>query len=216
MKYQKLLCRIVLYAVGLLILAFGVAFSVNSNLGVSPINSLPYVSSRIIGFDMGTCVVAVFLMYILVQIAILRKEFKWIDLSQIFFSSLFGYFVDFSKRVLGDFSIPTYAGQLIMLAISIVFVAIGVATYMEAKLVNMPMEGMILAIVKKLPKLAFHNAKIILDCFVVIIAAILSLVFLGGLYGVREGTVLCALLVGRLMGPIQKVLRPTVHKICFG
>ena len=44
--------RVILYAVGLLFMAFGVAFSVNSNLGVSPVNSLPYVISKIIHMDL--------------------------------------------------------------------------------------------------------------------------------------------------------------------
>ena len=40
-------------------------------------------------------------------------------------------------------------------------------------------------------------------------------VFLHGLYGVREGTILCALLVGSAMKPIQKVLLPVMNRICF-
>ena len=48
--------RILLYCVGLMFLAFGVAFSVNSNLGVSPVNSLPYVISLILKVDLGRCV----------------------------------------------------------------------------------------------------------------------------------------------------------------
>ena len=36
------------YAAGLLFMAFGVAFSVNSGLGVSPVNSLPYVVSLVL------------------------------------------------------------------------------------------------------------------------------------------------------------------------
>ena len=42
----------------------------------------------------------------------------------------------------------------------------------------------------------------------------LSFVFLGKLDGIREGTVICALLVGKLMKPMQKVLKPAVEKIC--
>ena len=38
--------RILVYCVGLFILATGVAFSVNGNLGVSPVNSLPFVVSQ--------------------------------------------------------------------------------------------------------------------------------------------------------------------------
>lgn len=38
-------------------MALGVAFSVNSNLGVSPVNSLPYVISKIIHMDLAKWIV---------------------------------------------------------------------------------------------------------------------------------------------------------------
>ena len=70
MKFVK---RIVIYLAGLFFVALGVAFSVNSNLGVSPVNSLPYVVSRILGKDLGTCVTVIFIGYILIQILLLRR-----------------------------------------------------------------------------------------------------------------------------------------------
>lgn len=208
--------RVLIYMLGLLCLAFGVALSINSNLGVSPVNSLPYVVSLITGKDMGSCVILIFSLYILVQILILRKEFRWINLTQLVFSTLFGYFVDFAKWVVGDFAIPTYAGQLVMLVASIVLVAVGVCLYMDVELVNMPMEGMTHAIAEKIfRKMAFHDVKVIMDCTVVVIGIGLSFVFLGELKGIREGTVLCALLVGKVMKPMQKVMLPAIKRICF-
>lgn len=70
MKFVK---RIVIYLAGLFFVALGVAFSVNSNLGVSPVNSLPYVVSRILGKDLGTCVTVIFIGYILIQILLLER-----------------------------------------------------------------------------------------------------------------------------------------------
>ena len=202
------------YAAGLLFMAFGVAFSVNSGLGVSPVNSLPYVVSLVLGVDMGSCVIGVFCCYVLAQIVIYRRDFKWVNLTQILFSTLFGYFVDFAKAVVGDFSLPTYPGQLIMLAVSMIFVALGVCLYMDAGLVNMPMEGMTSAIAERIVKKPFHDVKVAVDCLAVGAAILLSFVGLGGLEGIREGTLLCALLVGKMMKPMQKVLAPLVDRIC--
>ena len=202
------------YAAGLLFMAFGVAFSVNSGLGVSPVNSLPYVVSLVLGVDMGSCVIGVFSFYVLVQILIYRRDFKWINLTQILFSTLFGYFVDFAKAVVGDFALPTYPGQLIMLAVSMVLVALGVCLYMDAGLVNMPMEGMTNAIAERIVKKPFHDVKVAVDCLAVAAAILLSFVGLGGLEGIREGTLLCALLVGKMMKPMQKVVAPLVDRIC--
>lgn len=207
--------RVGVYCLGLLLLAFGVAVSVNSNLGVSPVNSLPYVISKILNVPLGSCVTVVFCSYIVLQILILRREFQPVNLLQILFSTLFGYFVDFAKLVLGDFAIPTYAGKLVMLAVSIVLIALGILLYMDAQLVPMPMEGLTASIAKKLGK-PFPTMKTIVDCVVVGTGIVLCFVFLGGLDGIREGTVITAVVTGKIIAWMRKPVSPVLKKICFG
>lgn len=207
--------RIKLYIIGLFFMAMGVAFAVNSNLGVSPVTSLPYVISLIVNMELGTCVIAVYGVYIVLQILILRREFRLINLTQIIFSTVFGYFTNFTKWLLADFTLPTYGGQLVMLAISIVAVAFGVFLYMEVDLVAMPMEGLTQAIAKKVGK-PFHNVKIVVDCSSVALGIVLSFVFLHGLLGIREGTVITAIVVGKVMEVFKKPLQAKIQKLCFG
>ena len=204
-KGVRLVKRLLMYLIGLFVLAFGVSFSINSNLGVTPVSSLPYVISKISGVSMGLCVTLIYAGFVLVQIIILRKDFKLIDLGQVIFAGVFGYFVDFGQWILGGFTIPTYVGSLVMLTISIILVAIGVSLYMAADLLNMPMEGMVSAVNQKIiKKLSFGDVKVILDTIVVAFSLILSLLFLGGIQGVREGTVLSALLVGKVMKKLDR------------
>lgn len=207
--------RVLIYCAALLIIAFGVAISVNSNLGVSPVNSLPYVISRILNVQMGTCVTVIFCFYILLQVIILRKDFQLIQLLQIVFSTIFGYFVDFAKWVVGDFAIPTYFGQLGMLAISILLIALGVLLYMDVQLVPLPMEGLSSAIAKKLNK-PFPTMKTIVDCVVVALGVVLCFVFLGGLDGIREGTIITAIVTGKVIAILKKWITPQINRICFG
>lgn len=214
---ERFIRRILVYTMGLWVLAFGVAISVNSNLGVSPVNSLPYVVSLISGKDLGNCVIVIFLIYILIQIVILRKDFQWFNLAQILCSTVFGYFVDLSKWILGDFALPTYAGRLVMLAVSIILVSIGIFLYLSVDLLNMPMEGMTKAMSKKIfKKMQFHEVKVLTDCTVVAIGIILSFVFLGELQGIGVGTVLSAILVGKVMKRLQKWWLPAIEGFCYG
>lgn len=214
--------RVLFYCIALLFLAFGVAISANSNLGISPVNSLPYVISDIVKMQPGTCVTIVFCSYILLQILILRKDFKIVNLFQIAFSTLFGYFVNFSKWVVGDFMIPGgIAGRLIMQVISILLVAFGVFLYLDVELVPMPMEGLTMAIAQKIGK-PFPTVKTIVDCTVVALGIILTIVCLrlipfvdpGSRIGI--GTVLAAVVTGKIVGIFKKPLSPIVKKICFG
>ena len=151
-KGVRIIKRVFLYLIGLFVLALGVSFSINSNLGVTPVSSLPYVISKISGVSMGLCVTLIYAGFVLVQIIILRKSFKLKDFGQVIFAGVFGYFVDFGQWILGGFTIPTYVGSLVMLTISIILVAIGVSLYMAADLLNMPMEGMVSAVNQKIIK----------------------------------------------------------------
>ena len=209
----KLAARLAIYCLGLLILAFGIALAVNSNLGVSPVSSLPYVVSQIVGISLGTCTILVYICYILLQMVISRK-FQPALLLQLVFSTIFGWFVDGAKWVLGDFCLPGYLGQLVMLAASILLIGFSLVLYIDVQLAPMPAEGLVGCLSEKLHK-PFSSMKTLVDCSSVLIGAVLSLVFLGKLVGIREGTILTALLVGKMMGLLRKRISPLIQKICF-
>ena len=213
MKNTKLLARLGIYCLGLLILAFGIALAVNSNLGVSPVSSLPYVVSQIAGISLGTCTILVYIGYILLQMLISRK-FQPALLLQLVFSTIFGWFVDGAKWVLGDFCLPGYLGQLVMLAASILLIGFSLVLYIDVQLAPMPAEGLVGCLSEKLHK-PFSSMKTLVDCSSVLLGAVLSLVFLHKLTGIREGTVLTALLVGKMMGLLRKPVGPIIKKICF-
>lgn len=203
--------KILIYIAGLFILAFGVALSINSRLGVSPVNSIPYVLSRIFGTLPGWWTTGMFVFFMLIQIAILRRDFKPFHVVQIIFATFFGLFLDFTLWLQGGFQIPTYFGQLAMLIASIFFIAVGLILIISAKIVALPPEALCLAIASKIEGAKFHNVKIIVDSGLVIIAIALSLVFLGGFDGIREGTVISAVLIGKAIPYIRKLLSPILR-----
>ena len=89
MDGRKFCCRILFYVLGLFVMAFGVTFAANSNLGMSPVNSIPAVLSAITNIEMGTCVIIIFFLFIVAQILIKRRQFRLIDLTQLIFSTIF-------------------------------------------------------------------------------------------------------------------------------
>jgi len=214
---SNVIYRIIMYILGLFVLAMGVAFSINSKLGTSPVSSLPYVVSTLTSTNMSLWVPIIFGFYIVLQIVILRKNFKWINLAQIIFAFVFGYFTDFTQMILGDFTIAdymgsspvlVYIGQLLMLIISIVLIGIGVSMYINAKLLPMPMEGLSLTIAQ-VTGVKFSTMKTIVDTVVVVIGIIISFIVAGQLVGIREGTVIAAVCVGfmvRFVNPLVKKL----------
>lgn len=214
-KPAQLAARLGIYCLGLLILAFGIALSVNCKLGVSPVSSLPYVISQIVNISLGTCTTVVYAVYILLQMLLNSKKFQPALLLQLVFSTIFGYFVDGAKLILGDFCLPTYFGQLAMLAASILLIGFSLVLYIDVKIAPMPAEGLVGCIADKFGK-PFSRIKTLFDCTSVLVGAVLCFVFLGKLTGIREGTVITAILAGRIMGFLRQWLSPRIQKVCFG
>ena len=70
----------------------GIAVSVKSNLGVSPVSSIPYTITCVFGMEMGNATILFHVVLVLLQILLLRKNFKWINLCQVVVGIIFGKF----------------------------------------------------------------------------------------------------------------------------
>ena len=202
-KKIKLLIRILAYVIGIFFVAWGVAFAVSSELGVSPATSSSILLHMATKFPLQYCIIGIYSVCILLQLILLRKNFKWYNVFQLVFAILFGYMTDFTKDVLAGFCFPGYAGKLLMILISLVLIAFGIMLYVRASLVPMPMEGLAVAIAKVQNKFKFHHTKIFVYCTSVTIAIIISFIGFGKLVGVREGTIIIAVLVGTLVKYMQ-------------
>lgn len=203
--------RLFYYVGGLFVLSFGVILATLSGLGISPINSMPYVLSQISGLKLGSCVFVVYSLFVIAQIILKKGAVHFLDFTQLLVSAMFGSFVDMAKSLLGEAGDRGYPIQFLLLIGSIVLSAVGVAMYVGADLINMPADGFVQTIVIQRKGASFGKVKQVLDCSAVVVSLLLSLVFLGRIDGIREGTVLTALLLGRLMGVIQRHL-PGLNK----
>lgn len=94
-KNNNLKVRIPMYFVGLFLMTIGIAISVKSNLGVSPVSSIPYTMTCVWGIEMGKATILFHTILVLIQIILLRRNFKPINLLQIAVGVVFGYFTTF-------------------------------------------------------------------------------------------------------------------------
>lgn len=92
--------RYLIFLVGLFINAFGVSFVTKASLGTSPISSIPYVLSLNFPLTLGNFTIIFSILLILLQIVILRKNFKIENILQIPVSIVFGYFIDLTMYML--------------------------------------------------------------------------------------------------------------------
>lgn len=203
--------RYAIYLISLFIISLGASLSIKADLGTSPLICLPYVCSLITKLTVGEVMFGFTVLYIVIQVVLLRGDFEKRQYLQLVVGTIFSFFVDFSLMLV-DFINPVgYISQFLLLLFSCLVVAFGVLLEIQTEVVYLPADGVIVAIAQVLKK-EFPKVKPFVDTSMVIIAAVLSVVFLGYLAGVREGTIISAVIIG----PIVKVLKNHFDKyICM-
>lgn len=202
--------RYVIFLIGLFVNSLGVSLITKASLGTSPISSIPYVLSLSFPFTLGNFTIFFSIFLILLQLLILRKNFKLEHVLQIPVSIVFGYFIDLTMLLFAWVNPQAYIMKIIYLLIGCLILGFGVYMEVLADVVMLPGESFVRAIVLTW-KTNFGTTKVCFDVSMSVIAAILSFVFTGRLNGVREGTIIAALLVGfiaRVLGKKLAFVKP--------
>jgi uncharacterized membrane protein YczE/cytidylate kinase len=205
MSIREIVKRYLFLILGLFMMAVGVALSTRSNLGTSPISCVPYVLSLGLSMTIGQFTFLMNLLFIVFQILLLRKQFKLIQLLQVVIAFIFAYFTDFTMGLFSWINVTSYPAQIGLFVFSCLILALGVSIEVTADVVMMAGEGVVSAI-SKVTKKEFGKLKVAFDVTLVICGFLLSFILFHRLNGIREGTVLAALLVGTLVRLMNKSL----------
>lgn len=210
--------RYALCVIGLFITALGVAFTRVADLGVSQVSSVANVlSCKFDFFTLGNWLICWNCLLIVLQILILRRKFQIRQLFlQLIFSFMFGYFTDFGVWLFGALKPESYIIKIIVVLAGAAIVAFGIAFNVIAEAVMNCGEAFVKAITDTIHK-NFGHIKIAFDVSCVVATVILSLcLFNGQLVGVREGTVIAAVITGFIINFFVRLMKPGLMKFIKG
>ena len=198
--------RICLFVGGLFIMSVGVAFSITSTLGTTPISSNSYSLTLITNINIAITTFLFNAALILIQFFILRSKFhkrRWLQLIN---CVLFGYFTDLALYLV---SFVPFDGSffmcIIFLALSIFLIALGIFIYMPANIAPLPGEGCVEAIAI-VTGWRFSTIKIGFDATMVAISLIMCGLWYTNVFGsVYIGTIISAFMVGFTLRQINNV-----------
>ena len=189
-----------LFLAGLFIASLGVAFSTKAGLGTSPVASVPYSVSLVSPLlSFGGWLNLLSLVQVMVQVAVLKGKCNYLEIAvQTVLAFVYGYLTDFSCGLIRDITVTGYPMQFLFMLLGCVILAFGIWIQFKGGVAMLPGEAMNRA-VSKVTGRKYENVKIAFDVFYIAAAAVICLVFLGGLKGVREGSVIAALAVGSII-----------------
>ena len=196
----EIIGRYALFIVGLFIAALGVAFSTKAGLGTSPVASVPYsvsLMSPLLSFGGWLNLWSV--IQITIQVILLRRNCKPVEIAiQTVLAFAYGYMTNFSVSLISGLVVDSYVKQFACMIFSCFILGFGIWLQFKGGVAMLPGEAMNRAISFVTGK-KYENIKILFDVLYIAISVILGLVFLGGFKGVREGSIIAAVLIGNII-----------------
>ena len=192
----------ILFVIALAINAFGIAFITRALLGTSPITSITYVMSMFTSLTMGQWTIVLNLGFMVLELPFMRKADLKSDtvcyLLQIPTTLFFGSFIDVSMDALSWLQPEMYVLKIASLLLGCVILALGIALEVKANVAMAAGEYFVKAIARRL-RTDFGYTKLGFDSSLVALSCIVSYAVMGTIQGVREGTVVAAIIVGPIV-----------------
>lgn len=198
--------RILAFVCGLFLMAMGVAFSIVSLLGTTPISSISYSLALITNIDIGITTFLFNASLIVIQFIILRSKFHKKRLLQFINCVLFGYFTDVALHIVSFIPFDASLWMCgLFLVISIFLTAFGIFVYMPANIAPLPGEGCVEAIAIT-TGWRFSSIKIAFDATMVVLSLVMCGLFYTNILGaVNIGTFISAFFVGFTLRQINNL-----------
>ena len=196
--------RLVWFSAGILINSFGIVLITKGALGTSQISSIPYVLSlQLPSISFGMFSFIMNMVYIVLQLLLLRRDFQKIQLLQIVVNVVFSASIDVFMAMLSFYAPQQLFTRVLSAVAGCIVLAFGISVEVAPDLIMVPGEGIVAAI-SKVSGRRFGSVKVVFDVTLILIAALLSWLFFGNIVGVGVGTLLSAVSVGQFVNLINR------------
>lgn len=187
--------RSLMYVFSLAILALGITLNTKTQLGVSPIVSVPFCISQLTKLPLGLTTFVHYLLLILLQKLLLGKAFPPIQYLQILCSLVTSLFIQGWDLLLPVFE-PLWLRILVLFA-AIFITGLGASLSLAMDIVPNPADGLADVVGKKIRR-DVGMGKNLIDLVSVAISLALGLLFARRILGIGLGTAAAVLFTGRV------------------
>lgn len=203
--------RLGIYLIGMIVLALGIVLNTKTQLGVSPIISVPYSIATIWRLNLGNTTFIFYIGCILLQIVLLRKDFQPVQLLQVVVSLITSQFINLFDWLL-EIQPQNFGQKLLVLAAAIVVTAIGAATMVMMELAPNPADALA-KVIGDLTGRGLGLGKNIFDATCFTVSLTIGFLFTGGIVGIGLGTICAVIFIGRSIAVYNHFCRKPLRKM---
>ena len=222
MAKNNIAARWLVGTLGLVLIAFGVALSLKSNLGTAPPSCPPAVLNlKWTAISFGTFTWMMHLLFIGAQMAMRRKVLDVHYLIQLAAAFVFGYLCDACIWLLHGVEITSYLMKIVLILVAVLLTAVGIRLEVIGKTWILAGDQVVDTL-SAVTGIKFSNAKIGEDILLVALSDGFAWICFGSPFGhgeeivIREGTLILAAPTGlcmKLTDPlVDKVFNPLLHE----
>ena len=211
MKTKKVCSSELAYVLGILFLALGTALMEKARFGVSMVVAPSYllhlkISQTYPAYTFGTSGY-IFQAFLLVLLAVIIGRFKISSLFSFVTAVIFGYVLDFMIMLLAKLSSEGFVLRTFYYVSGILVCAVGISFLFHTYITPEAYELFVKEISEHFGK-NINSVKTVYDICSCCFSIILSFIFFGfgHFEGVKLGTILCALVNGRLIAMVSSFL----------
>lgn len=188
--------RYFLYFIGLNLIALGIVMNITTGLGVAALSSSIYATSEIFQLSLGVASIMWYILFVFLQCIISKSITREIVL-EIPLSFAFGYLMDFYDMII-IFTPSSLFISLLVLLLAVILISMGVYLTSQTNLVLNPGDGIVKTI-STVYNQPFYNIKNYFDISMIICSIALSVITHHPIMGIGAGTLISAILIGRLI-----------------
>ncbi len=208
----RVINKFAILTIGIIFTATGASLGLKAAVGVNAWDAVSQSISTVLDMKVGTFSMILNISCVLIQVLLLKKEFKINRVLQIFVAVLLGIVINFMfYNVLSLFTIGSYVVNMLLFILSIVICALGVSIVTAIDFISFPLEACCMVISKKFNK-NFGAVRQSVDIISVIIALGVALIFKDSVT-VREGTVIGMITFGPMIDRFMKLMIPKFKKL---
>lgn len=209
---RKFIYKLIIVAINVIITGIGASLGLKAAVGVGAWDALSQSISRVVDIKVGTFSMMLNISCVLIQLVLLKKEFKINHVIQIFVAVLLGSVVNFMVYdVYSKITISNYFINILLLVSSCIICALSVSVIMAINFISFPLESCCMVISKKINK-KFGSIRQFVDILSIIIALFIAFIFNQDIT-VREGTIIAMIIFGPLLDLFIKMMMPTLRRL---
>ena len=204
---------------GITLVCAGAALGIIAALGQTTSTGTSYAIALALDIKVGHGLIILYCFFMLLQVAMLGRQFRLTALIQVIPVVLHGWILNFFKYDFAPFlalNPQSYGERFVVYAVGVVLISLGFSCTKASGFANYPPDTFCAILAQKV-KIRFGTAKLIVDFGYVVATSAICLVAGLGFGIVREGTVIFAVANGILINiflPVVEKIFTATEKMC--